>query len=772
MIKDNDQLMENNATEQTDATDSSDLNSQVQRLYHQKHLDEERFRDLQEKYNTLLMGNVKEEKGHTIVVKTEPGTTPTVNIVHLIQPQGCKNEIHDSAKAVEKTPLTEINGVINAKIFRAKFLDYLESLGLRQAVSAIQITQLDVDTGTVSEEMNQGKILQLLADDSSKDRWRQSYAKLKSSIAGELYETLVESDSTKEHFFTLWQRVCRLVGDTGTEEEAVFLMTEWENLTMPDGTRLSEQFTSIDRIANKVNTIKRTAIYGDFTKIAKLKNTLIDFPAYKTPIEHHIITGETSWRKVKANFFKFAPRGPHGEELPNTSASRATHIANSANADKSKDKCKIPGHGGHLAKDCRSVNPSKTKTYTGIAMPNNECKNWVNHGRCDWATSPHNRSKRGCKFNHGPSTRKQGNWDESKRTVNPEANAAVIPAPNESHESLANQVIALTKVVEKLYKTNTQQTSQAPKQAPDHLPQSYISIMSPDEDDLEECFGWTNVVERIEDDTAAHERQAWETSRFIFRNYYDDLHTVTEEECDDSDEMPALESSDDSDEMPALESSDDSDDDEADDEQDLDWECDLYETTDTDDNSDLPPAASVLKDRVESNHFLGVKPSALRSFGLSFFTRPLTLFFILLTLLYNTSTFYQGEANMVGQVSSQAHEVLLDTGCTDSATGFLGWLSGRLPSKWTMSTANDGKSKASCRGTATIAGLPLKLVHVPDFKRTLISWSDLNDMGLTATMGGDKIDIFGRNGKLWTTVHKGKDRLWHFTEVEKEQAKA
>ena len=45
-------------------------------------------------------------------------------------------------------------------------------------------------------------------------------------------------------------------------------------------------------------------------------------------------------------------------------------------------------------------------------------------------------------------------------------------------------------------------------------------------------------------------------------------------------------------------------------------------------------------------------------------------------------------------------------------------------------------------------------------------------MGLTATMGGDKIDIFGRNGQLWTTVHKGKDRLWHFTEVEKEQATA
>ena len=89
-----------------------------------------------------------------------------------------------------------------------------------------------------------------------------------------------------------------------------------------------------------------------------------------------------------------------------------------------------------------------------------------------------------------------------------------------------------------------------------------------------------------------------------------------------------------------------------------------------------------------------------------------------------------------------------------------------------MSTANNGKSKATCRGTASIAGLPLKLVHVPDFKRTLISWTDLNDLGYTGTMGANKIDIFTDKGKLWTTVNKGKDRLWHFTEAEQEQAAA
>jgi hypothetical protein len=187
----------------------------------------------------------------------------------------------------------------------------------------------------------------------------------------------------------------------------------------------------------------------------------------------------------------------------------------------------------------------------------------------------------------------------------------------------------------------------------------------------------------------------------------------------------------------------------------------------------LPPLIddTTLQNQVESNHPLNKKLSA-PSFGFSLLFRPLTLILILLTVL--SSGFYEGEVNAIETTQRHAdqHEVLLDTGCTDSATGFLDWLSGKLPTNWTMSTANNGKSKATCRGTAIIAGLPLKLVHVPDFKRTLISWTDLNDLGYTATMGENKIDIFSDTGVLWTTVNRGKDRLWHFTAVEQEQAAA
>ena len=126
----------------------------------------------------------------------------------------------------------------------------------------------------------------------------------------------------------------------------------------------------------------------------------------------------------------------------------------------------------------------------------------------------------------------------------------------------------------------------------------------------------------------------------------------------------------------------------------------------------------------------------------------------------------QGAAN-VGMFAT--HAILLDTGCTDSSSGLLNWLKNRMPSKFTMKTANSGISPASCKGTATLCNLELQVLHVPDFNHTLISWSDLDDMGMVMKSEQKKIQIFYPDGKLWTTVTRQSDRLWHFGEVEEEQ---
>jgi hypothetical protein len=681
---------------------------------------------------TLATGN------STTSVKPEPGETKILSLAHkgvkditdLIRSKGEKQEIIDSAKAIE--PLEEKDGVINTSLFKAKFEDYLDTLGLKQAVAGIQISQIDITNDQETVEVNQSKINQLLALDSLKPLLRQAHSKLKGSIKGNLYQSLVmDPDSEAENFFTLWHRVCRLVGNTGTLNESIFLMADWEKLRMEGGRRLSEHYALIDKIANRVNMIQGKEIFGDFHKIARLKTTLEDFPIFQQPLSMHTSTQDKNWTRVKAEFFKFSPRSSSGEELPISPATTPAHIANSADANT--NICKLPNHGGHLAKDCRA------KRFTGKSNPNNECMQWVNHGKCTWTTNPKNKSKNGCRFNHGPGTKGKGNWDATKRTVSPEAEAntaTTIPNPDENkdvqdnNESLKKQVLSLTKIVKGMFTSAANSTGTA-QTTPTHVPQTFISILEQPEDTTD-CFGWCGTAEADKTNDAATERTTKE-------NPWHPLTTLQEVEEDEDSESDI---SDEEDEF-------------------------VPET-----HTPKPTLQNQAGSNQPSLNFEKKSSALPLSYGFTLIFRPLTLILLLLTVL--SSGVYEGEANVVGttQPHPSQHEILLDTGCTDSATGFLDWLMKRLPTNWTMSTANNSKSKATCRGTAIIAGLPLKLVHVPDFKRTLISWTDLNDMGYTATMGANKIDIFTDKGKFWTTVNKGKDRLWHFTAAEQEQVTA
>ena len=746
-------------------------------------------------------------------VKPEPGTTNNNITVfslatiasELLDVAGSKYEIQDASKAIEK--LKEVNGVLNATVFRAKFKDYMIAMGLERALAAVVVQQLDVETGSTADVYNQGLIAELLIG-AAAAYWRMAHTKLKSSIDGDLYTTLVlnPAEASKESFFTLWARIDRLAGETGSQDEVVVLMQEWESLILSDGQRLSEHITVIDKIANRINSIEQNETFTDFLKISKLQHTLKDFPTYRAPLDLHkagnsALGGkrEKCWATVKQNFFKFAPRGKNMEELPNTSGTTPSHVANAATANAGR--CTISGHGGHLASECRQ-SKSKDTSYTGFSVRNNECRKWVNSGRCDWLTHPKNTSKKACKFNHGPSTRNKGNWDESKRTViqEQEANAAVnIPPPCEQQDNVVQQVNFLTKMVKNMY---NQDKAPAEKQAPAHHPQSMITIMT---DDTTERFGFVCSAQKEADDSdelpeLVDDSDTEDNTEDNTKE--DDEHVNDDGSTSDGSSMPSLAHS---------VSSEESEEEEGGLKEcyvpkvfqntrqaewkaamDAEWAAtdrtdpfslnhaypDVYVTTseeEGDDTDEFPPAATTtttITDQVELNHRPLGKPSALPlSYGPRLLFKPLTLLLVMLTLLFGVV--YQGNSNVAeanSAVRNEQHEVLLDTGCTDSATGLLGWLTNRVPTWWTMSTANNGKSKATCRGQATVARLRLNMVHVPDFRRTLISWTDLNDMGMTGTMGKDKIDIYDLEGKHWTTVHKGKDRLWHFTEVEQEQA--
>ena len=119
------------------------------------------------------------------------------------------------------------------------------------------------------------------------------------------------------------------------------------------------------------------------------------------------------------------------------------------------------------------------------------------------------------------------------------------------------------------------------------------------------------------------------------------------------------------------------------------------------------------------------------------------------------------------QNKQNRHNILLDTGCSNSsvATRIKRFLTNILTVNIKMFTANQGHSTVNEKGKLLLKGVNLDVLHVKDFPKTLISWTDLADLGMTGDMDKNHIKIYYK-GELWTTVTREEDRLWHFKEFE------
>ena len=86
-----------------------------------------------------------------------------------------------------------------------------------------------------------------------------------------------------------------------------------------------------------------------------------------------------------------------------------------------------------------------------------------------------------------------------------------------------------------------------------------------------------------------------------------------------------------------------------------------------------------------------------------------------------------------------------------------------------MFTASRSSNLSTKEGTLTIEGLPVRVSVVPTFDKTLVSLGELDKMGITWTGGQGKWTLYQQDGTLWTTLHLGKDNLYHFTAAEQQQ---
>jgi hypothetical protein len=96
----------------------------------------------------------------------------------------------------------------------------------------------------------------------------------------------------------------------------------------------------------------------------------------------------------------------------------------------------------------------------------------------------------------------------------------------------------------------------------------------------------------------------------------------------------------------------------------------------------------------------------------------------------------------------------------------MSWLRKLFKTAVNMKTANGGGSPCNQGGSVMVKGVELKLLLVPGFHKTLISWTDLARMGMTATMGATEIKISQANGNDWISATLQQDGLWHFLDLE------
>lgn len=90
--------------------------------------------------------------------------------------------------------LKEENGrLINGELFRQKFGDYLDALGLKEALDDLQTSCIDLTGDELLEQqiLNQTKIKLLTQEEEHAERWKRAFVHLKGNLDGNLYLSLV-----------------------------------------------------------------------------------------------------------------------------------------------------------------------------------------------------------------------------------------------------------------------------------------------------------------------------------------------------------------------------------------------------------------------------------------------------------------------------------------------------------------------------------------------------------------------------------------------------
>ena len=334
-----------------------------------------------------------------------PPPLPENEILGLVKEKFAKESIIRTANSTVQLSTT------NGEIFVAKFMDYLESLGLKQAVLATRAQCIDPDTNKETEKANKNRIS--ILRNHKKAPWAEAHLQLKSLLTPEMYKELVinKDKEGKQDFFDLWDLCLQKTGNKRTCDTMMMKRDQFDQLKLEKGSFFSSFLSNLEALADDVNRLGGSHHITNFEKNRKLHKQAIRYTRFKNVCDMVLPSIDTAtWSEFSQRFDPYKPKGKNGEEVAlgepdgENDGEERTELANAAtNHDRSsrETSCSFCKRRGHTVQECR------TKKYSGFSVPNKNCKQWVMNGRCTWETQ----TGKPCKFEHNPQTRNTKTWE-------------------------------------------------------------------------------------------------------------------------------------------------------------------------------------------------------------------------------------------------------------------------------------------------------------------------------------------------------------------------
>lgn len=639
----------------------------------------------------------------------------------LILPRHSKQAVDNASRAMVKLQDSGLNG----EEFKARALDYYQAMGLKKAVKATRVTQVDVEGKKERETQNKAVVDQLRADQQNQDRWEEAHLRLKGALEAGVYKELVTNPgkdvNREEDFFDLWDRCLRKIGETREYTNLASKRTELQELKLAAGDTISGLMSTVEGLVNDVNTLAGTTRIPEEDKGWYFYCAVERSPFQKEfgPVLERVrpkVTG-MSWRALTEKFLAAAPKDAKNRELPMTqqpSEEKKGELAMNAQERRGDQQGRRQAN--------QQNRPQRDPQGAPQLQRSRDCRDWTSRGTCSWQQ----RTGRECRFAHDPQKRGRG------RSGTGNSEAAI--------RNLVN-LVEMIRGQRAQVSGQPQQPASVPpvpqQTQPQHVPAAVPAVRQAQQPqtgvaahagmDQDELDGILRLVEGLPD--------GWAHAGFTAENPYTDLSNDADEDSEDCHDQEASQGAD---------------------------------VSGSDGHKEKEGVFGWLWGLMVM--FLSVMMMPIKELGRRWYQKqPSRSTRRKKARKARDRQLKPGEAVAMGVTNMipTEHEVLLDSGCSKSTTSLKGLLTKMRDTLVRMFTANGGCSLAKEEGLADIEGVKIRALFIPEFSKTLVSLGELDRMGITWKGGNGEWSLYKPDGTFWTTLRRGKDNLYRFTSVAK-----